>query len=114
MNKCLNNYLSKLHDKPNLAIAVEHTAKIIIPQLQNFSKHKNPTGLLLGHVQSGKTSHVFGVISAAADEGYKIFILLTSGITLLQQQTLERALSLLSDDFNVCGESDSLRLKTIG
>ena len=114
MCKNLNNYLSRLKDKPGLADAVRDTATSIIPKLQGFSKMRRPAGLLLGNVQSGKTSHVFGVITAAADVGYKIFILLTSGITGLQQQTLKRTEDYLSKDFTVCGEYDSIKLQTHG
>ncbi len=111
MGAYLSNYLSKLNDKPGLAAAVQNTADAVIPKLQGFAKQESPAGLLLGHVQSGKTSHVFGVITAAADAGYKIFILLTSGISALQQQTFVRALGVLSDDFTVCDEKDSIRLQ---
>ncbi|MCV5360486.1 hypothetical protein OFM87_32545, partial [Escherichia coli] len=33
-------------------------------------------GLVVGHVQSGKTSHYTGLICKAADAGYKIIIVL--------------------------------------
>lgn len=110
----LTDYLSKLSNIPGLAQSVQSTADAVIPQLQGFSQIPRPAGLLLGNVQSGKTSHVFGVITAAADAGYKIFILLTSGITALQQQTLARTLKYLDNDFTVCGESDSMKLQMYG
>ncbi len=110
----LTDYLSKLSNIPGLAQSVQSTADAVIPQLQGFSQIPRPAGLLLGNVQSGKTSHVFGVIAAAADAGYKIFILLTSGITALQQQTLTRTLKYLDNDFTVCGESDSMKLQMYG
>jgi hypothetical protein len=59
----------------------------------------------LGNVQSGKTSHLFGLISSASDEGFNIFILLTTDNTLLQQQTLFRVRNDLPD-FCICGETD--------
>lgn len=68
----------------------------------------NRTGLLLGHVQSGKTSHVLGLIARAADFGFNVFILLTSDIVGLQQQTFKRAFEGLKG-FNVCDESDELK-----
>lgn len=43
------------------------------------------TGLLLGNVQSGKTAQMFGVISLLADQGYNIFILLTTDNVDLQR-----------------------------
>ena len=65
-------------------------------------------GLLLGQVQSGKTNQMFGVMSAAADAGFELFIVLTSGMTALQQQTFERAMQSI-DTFNVCDENDEVR-----
>jgi Z1 domain len=47
-------------------------------------------GLVLGHVQSGKTTSFMSVIAKAADAGYRVFIIL-SGITdNLRSQTQER------------------------
>jgi len=47
-------------------------------------------GLVLGDVQSGKTANYTGLISKAADAGYKIIILLTGMIEDLRKQTQER------------------------
>ncbi len=47
-------------------------------------------GLIIGDVQSGKTSTYIGFISKAADAGYKVFILLTGTIESLRKQTQER------------------------
>ena len=76
--------------------------------IRTFSYNEHATGLLLGRVQSGKTSQILGTISAGADEGFKLFILLTTDNILLQQQTLNRALRTL-DTINVCGENDDDR-----
>ncbi len=47
-------------------------------------------GLVLGYVQSGKTTNFMGLIAKAADAGYRLFIVL-SGITdNLRSQTQER------------------------
>ena len=47
-------------------------------------------GLVLGYVQSGKTTNFMSVIAKAADQGYRLFIVL-SGITdNLRSQTQER------------------------
>lgn len=58
-------------------------------------------------MQSGKTSHMFGLMCAAADEGFSNFILLTTDNILFQQQTFLRAQKDLSD-FCICGENDYL------
>jgi hypothetical protein len=67
-------------------------------------------GLLFGEVQSGKTSHMFGVIAATADAdpGFKTFVLLTTNNRNLQQQTIRRAFRQLPT-FNICDESDDAR-----
>ena len=47
-------------------------------------------GLIIGDVQSGKTSTYIGFLCKAADAGYKVFILLTGTIESLRRQTQER------------------------
>ena len=47
-------------------------------------------GLVIGDVQSGKTSTYIGLICKASDAGYKVFILLTGTIESLRKQTQER------------------------
>jgi hypothetical protein len=47
-------------------------------------------GMVLGHVQSGKTSNYSALICKAADAGYRIIILLAGTTNLLRRQTQER------------------------
>jgi hypothetical protein len=47
-------------------------------------------GLVMGDVQSGKTSNYTGLICKAADSGYKLIILLTGTLESLRRQTQER------------------------
>ncbi len=47
-------------------------------------------GLIIGDVQSGKTSTYIGLMCKAADAHYKVFILLTGTIESLRKQTQER------------------------
>ncbi|MFA0814743.1 MAG: Z1 domain-containing protein [Anaerofustis sp.] len=104
----LENYLKRIKANGNTALAdaVKATVDKITPEyITTFSFKEHVVSLLLGNVQSGKTSHLFGVISSAADEGFPIFLLLTTDNTLLQQQTLFRVRNDLSD-FCVCGETD--------
>lgn len=59
---------------------------------------RNLRGLVLGFVQSGKTTSFMSVIAKAADRGYKFFIVL-SGITEnLRSQTQERVDEMLVQD----------------
>ncbi len=109
METYLNTYLEHLKAESNftLAEAVQNTVGAIVPEyIKSFDYKSHVVSLLAGNVQSGKTSHLFGLISAAADEGFKLFLLLTTDNTLLQQQTLFRVRKDLSR-FCVCGESDA-------
>ncbi|AOY74722.1 Z1 domain-containing protein [Clostridium formicaceticum] len=106
----LSNYLDRIvmRGNPSLAAAIKKTTDDIIPQyVSNFTFKEHVVSLLVGDVQSGKTSHMFGLISAAADEGFGIFVLLTTDNILLQQQTFKRAQKDLSD-FCICDENDYL------
>lgn len=44
-------------------------------------------GMVVGHVQSGKTANYIGLLSKAADAGYKIIIILTGTLNDLRRQT---------------------------
>lgn len=109
--KYFEAYKERICNKGNCALAdaIQKTVDDIVPQyISNFSFTEHVVSLLVGDVQSGKTSHMFGLMCAAADEGFPNFILLTTDSTLLQQQTLKRAEKDLCD-FCVCGEDDYLK-----
>lgn len=57
------------------------------PEEKGLWKRK---GLILGDIQSGKTSNYLALCNKAADAGYKIIILLTGTIESLRKQTQER------------------------
>lgn len=104
------NYTDRIRTKgnENLAKSVTKTAEDIVPQyISKFSFKEHVVSLLVGDVQSGKTSHMFGLICVAADEGFNIFVLLTTDNIILQQQTLTRAKQDLCD-FCICDENDFL------
>lgn len=104
------SYTDRIRTKgnENLAKSVTKTAEDIVPQyISKFSFKEHVVSLLVGDVQSGKTSHMFGLICAAADEGFNIFVLLTTDNIILQQQTLTRAKQDLCD-FCICDENDFL------
>lgn len=106
----LKNYLKRISDSgnPRLSNAIKKTTDDLIPQyVSNFTFKDHVVSLLVGDVQSGKTSHMFGLMCAAADEGFGIFILLTTDNIVLQQQTFNRAKRDLSD-FCICDENDFL------
>ena len=62
----------------------------ILDPRANYTSQVLRRGLIIGDVQSGKTSTYIGYICKAADAGYKVFILLTGTIESLRKQTQER------------------------
>lgn len=63
-------------------------------------------GLVVGHVQSGKTANFTGVIAKAVDAGYKLVIVLTGTIELLRGQTQRRVDMELIGEENILGGVD--------
>ncbi len=47
-------------------------------------------GLVVGHVQSGKTANFTGVIAKAIDAGYRLVIVLAGTLDILREQTQRR------------------------
>lgn len=60
--------------------------KIYFPSRDAHSR----IGLVLGHVQSGKTANYIGLAAKAIDVGYRIVIILTSNNSALREQTQRR------------------------
>ena len=88
------SYFDRIWSAGNLELAttIRKTVEDVVPKyISNFSFTEHVVSLLVGDIQSGKTSHMFGLMCAAADEGFMNFILLTTDNVLLQKQTLERA-----------------------
>lgn len=83
-------YLESL-DTADLAEAVEKTRdKFDSEVLNDFDYVSDRQVLLYGDVQSGKTSHMQGIISHCMDEGFQTVIVLTSPNTRLVNQTYDR------------------------
>lgn len=105
----LERYLLTIQERGNreLAQSIQETVDGIAPRyLEGFSFCSHEVGLLFGNVQSGKTGQMFGIIAAATDLGFLVFLLLTTDNILLQQQTIER----VRDDlpgYCICDEYDS-------
>lgn len=55
-------------------------------QLERFQSK----GLVVGFVQSGKTTHFTGVVAKAADAGYRLIIVLAGTMDILREQTQRR------------------------
>ena len=56
------------------------------PNIDNFNRY----GMVVGHVQSGKTANYSSLICKAADAGYKFIVVIAGGINNLRNQTQER------------------------
>lgn len=107
----LETYLKKAEDAvPNSSVSLRLSAERFAEKhLAVFGFNEHMTGLLFGHVQSGKTGQMFGIASVAADKGFRFFVLVTTDNTILYQQTLERTKRSLGgfiDGFRVLGETD--------
>ena len=74
-------------DVDNLDIAsTKVVARLRHPRTKTFTTR----GLVLGHVQSGKTTNFTSVIAKAADRDYRFFIVLSGVHNSLREQTQER------------------------
>ena len=64
----------------------------ILDKCVNPKKHGSwdRRGMVVGHVQSGKTSNYVGLINKATDAGYKVIIIIAGTISSLRRQTQER------------------------
>lgn len=94
--------------------SLDKLGDITLPNLMNclgnpkekLSKQRKRYGLVLGDVQSGKTSTYSGLICKAADAGVKVIILLAGITENLRQQTQERieedivGLTIRTDNFH--------------
>lgn len=88
-----NNYKNCLNELPSKAVkAIANDTDMIMNNIENpnvgiFDRR----GMVVGHVQSGKTGNYAGLICKAADAGYK-FIIVISGTNInnLRDQTQKR------------------------
>jgi hypothetical protein len=104
----LKEYLDTIKFEDTKQKIIDVTSKLFEQQLASFDYQSQVNGLLLGDVQSGKTGQMFGIIAAAVDKGFDLFLVLTADNTRLQQQTFKRALDSFPR-FCVCNETDSIR-----
>lgn len=79
-------------------VSVNTLGNTTLPAIMNYLTDPRPDshdkslrrGLVIGDVQSGKTSTYSGLICKAADSGYRVVILLTGVTETLRKQTQER------------------------
>ncbi|HRP44781.1 MAG TPA: Z1 domain-containing protein [Ginsengibacter sp.] len=77
---------------PTLVQSLSDVATKILGHLQDPESEGSwdRRGLVIGHVQSGKTANYLGLISKAADSGYKFIIVIAGIHNNLRKQTQER------------------------
>ena len=108
----LQSYISGI-DNPGLVDSIVRTSSEVFENVQShFTFKESTTGLLLGNVQSGKTGQMLGIISKMADEGYRLFILLTTDNVDLQRQTYNRVFKSLPL-FSVLSERDEEKFRVL-
>lgn len=85
-------YLKKEQMHPTVIRSLSDVGTKILGHLQDpTSEGKwDRRGLVIGHVQSGKTANYMGVIAKAADAGYKFIIVIAGIHNNLRKQTQER------------------------
>jgi len=84
------DYLSK-DFPPDVVKTIDVDTDIVMnnienPSVSSFSRY----GMVVGHVQSGKTGNYSALICKAADAGYKFIVVIAGGINNLRNQTQER------------------------
>ena len=85
-------YLKKEGWYPNVVRSLGDVGTKILGHLQDPASEGawNRRGLVIGHVQSGKTANYIGLVAKAADAGYKFIIVIAGIHNNLRRQTQER------------------------
>ena len=72
------------------ADAVDVVSKCLNPKNINIKERISSTNLVLGYIQSGKTTSMEAVACVARDNGFKIIIILSGHVSNLAMQTRDR------------------------
>ena len=90
---------------PDAVASIDSAATEIVGRLADPSGSRpyQSKGLVVGHVQSGKTANFTGVIAKAIDAGYRLIIVLTGTVEILRSQTQRRL------DMELIGRENILR-----
>lgn len=99
------------------AAELDRSTREVVKRLSDPTQDKayQAKGLVMGHVQSGKTANFTGVIAKAVDSGYRLIIVLTGTMENLRAQTQRRIDMELVGRENVLGgiDQDNLELQQI-
>ena len=93
---------------PDAVASIDSATTEIVGRLADPSGSRpyQSKGLVVGHVQSGKTANFTGVIAKAIDAGYRLIIVLTGTVELLRSQTQRRLDMELIGRENILGGID--------
>ncbi|WP_018295826.1 Z1 domain-containing protein [Corynebacterium lubricantis] len=69
---------------------IDESSTQVLNGFRPSTEEQNSKGLVLGYVQSGKTTNFMSVIAKAADAGFRLIIVLTGITENLRQQTQDR------------------------
>lgn len=88
--KRYERYLGFAHFGKNTISSVIHESEKILSFCADPESHERKKGLVMGDVQSGKTSNYLALASLACDYGYKLILILAGITDSLRIQTQER------------------------
>lgn len=99
---CWQLYKNGLGWKEESIRNLEEATLGILRRLNIDTRHTGPIkGLVVGHVQSGKTANMEALMAMAADHGWNMFIVLSGTIENLRLQTLNRMQKDLNKEGNL-------------
>jgi len=86
------SYLDQEGFPPKVISKIDELTDKVVDNLQDPGKEGRwkRKGLVVGHVQSGKTANYTGVICKAADAGYRVIVVLAGMLNSLRDQTQVR------------------------
>lgn len=82
-------FLTKQKLAPQVIRSLDTITDRILDHLENPNKDGKwaRKGMVVGHVQSGKTANYIGLVNKAADTGYRVIIVLAGTLNSLRNQT---------------------------
>lgn len=99
---CWQMYKNSLKWKKESVTDLEEATLGILRRLNIDTRECEPVkGLVVGHVQSGKTANMEALMAMAADHGWNLFIVLSGTIENLRLQTLRRMQKDLNQESNL-------------
>ncbi|QMS91340.1 hypothetical protein HUN01_28470 [Nostoc edaphicum CCNP1411] len=105
----ITNLREYLNDEENISYAdfqqILETASEVLEGCLETTKTGSVKGLIYGHIQSGKTSIILTTMALAADNDFNNFVVMTSNLNDIYEQTLERIKGAL-DSFQVFGKAE--------